>query len=115
MWSGFEIGIAVTFPHQSIERDFEYVAHHPLKEAYFLYEPPPHDRPTWDPTATLQAVLPDEAYFELSPAGSVAIDDHGACAFKADESGLDRYLILPPNRADRVREAIVLLSSEPQP
>ena len=33
-FSGLEIGLAVTFPAESIERDFAYVAHHPLAEAY---------------------------------------------------------------------------------
>ncbi len=51
VWSGFEIGIALAYPHESIERDYRYVEHHPLAEAYYAYEPPPHDRPTWDLTA----------------------------------------------------------------
>ena len=40
VWSGYEIGVAATFPHEVIEHDFEYVKHHPLKEAYYLYNPP---------------------------------------------------------------------------
>jgi len=51
VWSGYEIGVAAAFPHEAIEHDLDYVEHHPLKEAYYLYEPPPHDRPVWDPTA----------------------------------------------------------------
>lgn len=74
VWSGFEIGIAATYPHVSIERDFEYVKHHPLKEAYYLYNPPPHDRPTWDPTSVLYAIYPDRGYFDLSPAGNVTVE-----------------------------------------
>lgn len=35
VWSGYEIGIAAAYPHESIERDFEYVKHHPLKDAYY--------------------------------------------------------------------------------
>src|SRR6185312_13655975 len=37
VFSGFEIGLAVTYPPKSIERDFAYVPHHPLAEAYKLY------------------------------------------------------------------------------
>ncbi|MCL5096453.1 MAG: nucleoside hydrolase, partial [Candidatus Omnitrophica bacterium] len=66
VWSGFEIGIAVPFPAASIEHDFGYVTHHPVQEAYCLYNPPPHERPTWDLTAALYAVLPDRGYFGLS-------------------------------------------------
>lgn len=113
VWSGFEIGITVPFPHQSILRDFEYTAHHPLKEAYCLYNPPPHDRPTWDPTAVLQAVLPDRGYFQLSSPGSVTVDDAGVTDFAPATEGRDRYLILDPQSVARVREAIVQLSGEP--
>ena len=115
MWSGFEIGIAAEYPHESIEQDYEYVPQHPLKDAYYLYNPPPHDRPTWDPTAVLCAVFPDRGYFELSPAGRVVIEENGASVFTAakDGKGRDRYLALNDLLIARVREAIVQLASEP--
>ena len=115
VWSGFEIGIAAEYPHESIERDYNYVPHHPLKDAYYLYNPPPHDRPTWDPTAVLYAVFPDRGYFELSPAGRVVIEENGASVFTAskDGKGRDRYLALNDFLIARVREAIVQLASEP--
>lgn len=115
VWSGFEIGIAATYPHVSIERDFEYVKHHPLKEAYYLYNPPPHDRPTWDPTAVLYAIYPDRGYFDLSPAGNVTVEDNGATLFKVtkDGKGLHRYLLMSAEQTARVREAIVQLCVEP--
>jgi hypothetical protein len=62
-WSGFEIGLALTYPHQSILHDYRYVEHHPLPESYIAYLPPPHDRPTWDLTSVLVAVRPDGGYF----------------------------------------------------
>ncbi|MEO5917812.1 MAG: nucleoside hydrolase [Luteolibacter sp.] len=113
IWSGFEIGIAVPFPHQSIEQDFQYVPHHPLKEAYYLHEPPPHDRPTWDPTAVLQAVLPDRGYFQLSETGRITVEPDGVTNFQPAGDGSDRFVRLEANAAGRPREAIVLLSSEP--
>src|SRR5258707_807827 len=66
VWSGFEIGIAVPYPAASIEQDFGYVTHHPAAEAYYLYNPPPHNRPTWDLTSALYAVAPGRGYFSLS-------------------------------------------------
>ena len=54
-------------PPSSIERDYGYVAHHPLAEAYIRYIPPPHNRPTWDLTSVLYAVLGDRGYFDVSP------------------------------------------------
>lgn len=120
LWSGFEIGIAAAYPHRSIERDFDYVPHHPIKEAYYLYEPPPHDRPTWDLTATLAALLPDAGYFTLSPPGHVEVADDGFTRFvkAADGSngaaaGRDRFLVMNALQAERVREALVWLTSAP--
>ncbi len=113
IWSGFEIGIAAPYPHQSILRDYGYSERHPLREAYHLYEPPPHDRPTWDPTSVLQAVLPDHGYFHLSEAGVVTIDPEGVTRFEASSGGRDRHLILDQEAADRVTEAVVQLSSQP--
>lgn len=115
VWSGFEIGVAAAFPHEVIERDLNYVAHHPLKEAYYLYEPPPHDRPTWDPTALLQAVLPDRGYFDLSPPGTVVVGDDAGTMFRPGKDGVGRhqFLVMNPVQAARVREAIVQLSVEP--
>ena len=92
----FEIGIAVPYPAVSIERDFSYTKHHPVAEAYYLYEPPPHNRPTWDLTSALYAVLPDRGYFELSPPGKVTLGPDGFTGFKPEENGRDRFLILPP-------------------
>ena len=115
VWSGYEIGVAAAFPHVSIEQDLEYVKHHPLKEAYLLYNPPPHDRPTWDPTALLYAVCPERGYFDLSPAGRVTVEDNGATWFRPakDGKGPHRFLVMSPAQAARVREAIVQLSVAP--
>ena len=71
VYSGFEIGIALPYPAISIERDYGYVPHHPLAEAYIRYIPPPHNRPTWDLTSVLYAILGDRGYFDLSPPGKV--------------------------------------------
>jgi purine nucleosidase len=113
VWSGFEIGIAVPFPAVSIERDFKYVAHHPAAEAYRLYNPPPHERPTWDLTAVLYGVLPDRGYFSLSERGTVTIEQDGFTRFDPAPDGRDRFLILDSSQAPRVREALVQLASEP--
>jgi len=114
-WSGYEIGVAAAFPHVSIEQDLNYVPHHPLKEAYYLYMPPPHDRPTWDPTAVLYAVYPDRGYFDLSPVGTVTVEDNAATWFRPsrDGKGQHRFLVMSPEQTTRVREAIVQLSCEP--
>lgn len=115
VWSGFEIGVAAAFPHEVVARDFGYVKHHPLKEAYYLYSAPDHDRPTWDPTALLYAIYPDRGYFDLSPAGKVTVEDDGATWYRPsrDGKGPHRYLVMRPEQAARVREAIVQLCVAP--
>jgi len=114
-WSGYEIGVAAAFPHVSIEQDMNYVPHHPLKESYYLYNPPPHDRPTWDPTAVLYAIYPDRGYFDLSPPGNVTVEDNAATWFRPsrDGKGQHRFLVMSSEQTARVREAIVQLSCEP--
>lgn len=113
VWSGFEIGIAVPYPAASIERDFNYVPHHPAAEAYRLYNPPPHERPTWDLTAVLFAVFPDRDFFNLSSPGQVTVQPDGFTQFEAKANGRDRYLVLSQLQAPRVREALVQLASQP--
>lgn len=113
VWSGFEIGIAAPYPASSIERDFGYVSHHPLAEAYRLYSPPPHNRPTWDLTAALYAVWPDRGYFDLSSPGRVEVESDGYTRFTPQDKGPHRYLILPAAKQPRLVEALVQLSSQP--
>ncbi len=113
VWSGFEIGIALPFPAVSIRRDFAYVKHHPLAEAYWLYEPPPHERPTWDLTAALYAVWPDRGFFNLSEPGRVTVEADGFTRFAPAKDGRDRFLKLDAVQLARTREALVQLSSQP--
>jgi inosine-uridine nucleoside N-ribohydrolase len=113
VWSGFEIGLAVPYPAVSIERDFRFVAHHPAAEAYCLYNPPPHQRPTWDLTSALYAVRPDREYFGLSQRGKVVIEENGSTRFEPEALGRDQYLTLNETQIARVKEALVELASQP--
>lgn len=113
VWSGFEIGLAAKYPHQSIEQDYAYVSHHPLAEAYVRYNPPPHDRPTWDLTSVLYAVRPQREYFSLSPAGEVTVHDDGLTTFATDPSGSHRYLQLSDEQRIRLVATMVALASQP--
>lgn len=131
VWSGKEVGLALRYPASSIERDYGYVAHHPVAEAYNLFEPAPHHRPCWDLTSVLYAVFPDRGYFELSRPGMVTIEDDGHTRFDAQDGdprvearaaaedgvvsvqGRDRYLGVDPAEIPRVVEAFVQLASQP--
>ena len=113
VWSGFEVGNALPYPAISIERDYSYVAQHPLADAYVHSMTPPLDHPTWDLTAVLFAVLGDRGYFDLSPRGRVIIAEDGSGHFQEDVSGRHKYLILRPEQKLRVLEALVQLCSQP--
>ena len=111
--SGFEIGVAIKYPASSIERDFGYVKHHPLKQAYELYQKMPYDRETWDLTAVLYAVRPDHGYFGLSPAGRIRVDAQDVTQFDVADGGGQRYLTVNAEQIARVREALIQLASQP--
>ena len=111
--SGFEVGQAIKFPATSIERDFNYVAHHPLKEAYKLYQRMPYDRETWDLTAALVAVRPEHGYFQLSRPGTITVDDQMVTRFEESPTGKHRYLMVDGLGVARVREALIQLASQP--
>ena len=113
VYSGFEIGIALPYPSESIERDFGYVPHHPLAESYIRRNPPPHNRPTWDLTSVLYAVCPDRGYFDVSAPGTVTVERDGRTRFDESATGQHRYLILRPEQKARALEAMVQLSSQP--
>jgi hypothetical protein len=115
VWSGFEIGIALPYPAVSIERDYAYVPHHPLAEAYYAYMPPPHERPTWDLTSALYSVFPERGYFGLSTPGAVTVEADGFTRFTPKADGRDRFLKLDATQRARTLEALVLLCSEPPP
>ena len=111
--SGFEIGQAIKYPATSVEHDFNYVRHHPLREAYGLYQNMPYDRETWDLTAVLYAVRPDRGYFGLSQPGAIRVDDQEITQFAPANDGQRRYLTVSAEQIIRVREALVQLASQP--
>ncbi len=113
IWSGFEIGIAVAYPAASVLNDFDYVDHHIVKESYYLHNPPPHERPTWDLTSVLYAVHPDRGYFGLSAKGRVSVADDGFTTFTPKKNGRDQFLTMTPLQRERVREALVQMVSQP--
>ena len=113
VWSGYEIGIALPYPHESIEQDYQYVKHHPLADAYYLYSPPPHNRPTWDLTSVLYAVFPNRGYFDLSQPGHVIVTDDGVTNYKESSEGKQQYLKISDSQKVRITEALVQLSSQP--
>lgn len=113
VWSGFEIGIAAPYPHESIDDDYRRPGQELIAEAYGRYCEPGHNRPTWDLTSVLYAVRPDRDYFGLSAVGEVEIADDGATLFTESNDGRSRYLTIDVPQAIRVVATLEALSSQP--
>ena len=109
--SGFEIGNSMLFPASSIVRDFP--GDHPVADAYRNYKKFPYDRPTWDITAALYAVRPNDGYFSLSEPGTIRVDDKGVTTLIPAADGKHRYLKMNDLQRSRALEAMILLSSQP--
>lgn len=110
--SGFEIGNSMLFPASSITRDFP--ANNPVADAYKNYKKFPYDRPTWDITAALYAVRPDDDYFSLSEPGTIQVDATGITTLLPSAGGKHRNLVINDAQRARALEAMILLSSQPK-
>lgn len=113
VWSDFLIGLAAPYPRESVARDFSYLPHHIVREAYLLHSGPNHDRPTWDLTSVLYAVRPKDGYFGLSEPGLVSVEEDGFTKFQPQTNGRDRYLTMNNQQAIRVIETQRSLVSQP--
>jgi inosine-uridine nucleoside N-ribohydrolase len=110
--SGFEIGNSMLFPASSITRDF--TVENPVAEAYRNYKKFPYDRPTWDITAALYAVRPNDGYFSLSEPGTISVDASGVTTLGPAADGKHRYFVMNDVQRARALEAMILLSSQPK-
>ena len=111
-WSGFEVGRTIKYPAASIVRDFGAPGTNPVADAYRLYMKMPYDRETWDLTAALYAVRPDDGYLTASEAGVVSVDDKGNTAFQARPGGLHHVLSVNDIQRARILEAFLWLCTE---
>jgi inosine-uridine nucleoside N-ribohydrolase len=109
--SPWEVGDAAKYPAARLEADFAAFERHPLADAYRAYQKMPYDEPLWDPTAALYAVRSTGGYFDVSPAGRVAVDDTGATRFLAG-SGRGHVLTAGAEQRARIVEAVAALISE---
>lgn len=113
VFSGFEIGKSIQYPASSIEKDYGYVANHPVADAYRQYMKMPYDRPTWDLTSVLYAARPDRGYFSLSDSGTVQVDGEGKTTLVPSANGKHRYLTATDEQRKKVLAALIELSSRP--
>ena len=109
--SPFEVGLQILYPARSIETGFGWTPRHPLVDSYKAYLPGMEDRPTWDLTAVLFAVQPED-FFTLSPAGQVTVTDEGHTLFSPQPDGRHFYLSVTPDQARRILDFFVQKTTE---
>lgn len=110
--SPFELGLQVRYPAQSIENDFTWTKHHPIVDSYKSYLKKMEDRPTWDLTAVLYAIDPQQ-FFNVSPPGRVTVTKEGYTHYTEDASGTHFYLFITPDQARAILDYFVkMVSSE---
>ena len=114
--SGVEVGDALSFPGECIDNDFGWAENHPIVDAYRAYKPMPYDTPSWDLTAALYALAPDENYFSTSEPGTIEVLDDGRTEFKPSPDGKHRYLILEESQKERIIQTFrEVISAQPAP
>ncbi len=111
--SPFEVGLAITFPYESIEKDFNYTANHPVAEAFHIFDPKREDRPNYDSTAVIEAIRPQRGYFELSLPGRVTLGPRNSTLFTPDPNGKCRYMMVKKEQVEPIRQLMADLVSQP--
>ena len=106
--SPFELGLQVRYPARSIENDFTWTKHHPIVDSYKAYLKNIEDRPTWDLTAVLYAVDPQQ-FFNISPAGRIVVTDEGFTHYTQDAAGKHFYLFITPEQAKAILDYFVTM------
>lgn len=105
--SGYEIGLKLLFPHQSILNDLSDSYKHPLAVSYKLFGRMPYDRPTWDLTAVLYAVKQKSSLFEISDSGYISIDETGCSQFTPSVNGKHYYLLMDDEKVPLIINELV--------
>jgi hypothetical protein len=74
--AGEDLGQALPFPAESIEKDFEWAANHPLVDAYRAAKTMPYDARSTAMAAVLYAIHPEDNFFGLSDTSELPQNKH---------------------------------------
>jgi len=114
--AGTELSEALPFPGRSLESGIAWATHHPIVDAYRAFRTTPYDAPSRSLAAALQAVSPDQPYFDVSPPGTITIADDGRTTFSPSPNGRHRYLIAKADQQERVLQVYVeMVTAQPPP
>jgi hypothetical protein len=113
---GQEVAEQISFPAESLEKDFAWSPAHPIVEAIRADHQPPKDIPSLSPCAALFAVKSDQGFFQRSGVGTITVDDSGLTRFAPAAGGKHSYLSVDPAQRERIVKTFVeLASAKPVP
>ncbi len=116
VFCGKEVGEALPFPAESIEKDFAWSSAHPVVDAYQAFRAMPYDAPSSDLAAVYYAVHSEQPYFTLSEPGMVTVGDDGRVSFAKAAEGKHRSLVLNPDKqAELLQNYREIASAKPVP
>jgi len=113
---GTEVGAAVPYPAQSIEKDFSWAPAHPVVEAYRANQPMPYDAPAQAVIAALYVANSSADYFRLSEPGIISVANDGKTTFAPSREDKHRYLMVDVAQKERIaKDFTTLASGKPAP
>jgi hypothetical protein len=110
---GREVGEALRYPGESIERDFGWTTAHPVVDAYRAAGQMPYDAPAHAMAAALHAVRTDKPYFHLSESGTFQVGSDGKLTLFPGSGSHKRLLVDPAKKDEVVQTFVELVSAKP--
>jgi len=109
-----DVGEALAFPGECIDKDFSWSSSHPVVAAYRAYGTMPYNAPSWAMAAILCGVQARDNYMRLSDAGTVGVAADGRLTFATSDNGKHRRVLLDPDQKEGIiRTYIELASAKP--
>ena len=112
-YCGREVGEALPFPGERVATDFAWAPAHPVVDAYRAYKPGAFDAPSYDVAAAHFAVHPDSGFFQLSDAGSIAVEDDGRMKFTPGNGTVKALKVDPAQKSKIIERFVELASAKP--
>ena len=112
-YCGKEVGQALPFPAEAVEKDFAWSAAHPVVDAYRAYHPMPYDAPSYDVAAAHYAVHPDSGFFQLSEPGTLAVGSDGMMHFSPAGGKIRSLLVDAAKKEDAIAAFVAVTSARP--
>ncbi len=105
--TGFEVGFYILFDGKNLTSDFG-KDKNPLKESFRNYRGSlDKTQMTWDLTAVLYAVSPNDGFFGLSEPGTVVVNNDGTTTFNKTAKGKHYLFTVTPEQIKKVEQEFI--------